>query len=172
MLVTKEEHTTSDSNGNTEQGAPSIPAKNDLRNRSPNGGHLAPHNALPPQPPSNQYQAESNSPTSPSHQNFSYPGRSYPQTGGRPSNDQQYQAYRAPQQNSRPRPPVDPSYGQPPLNEHSPRSQYGSYPGSQSQYSDRDSVASGGDSQYVPRQSTAQSIRTAAAGIHVSLTLT
>ena len=148
-----------------------------MRNKSPHGGHLAAQNEYPVEVPA--------SPSSPSHQNFSYPGRqSFNQNGRRSSLDQQHPAYRNPQNTGRPRPPVDPSYGQPPLNDTPDSPQYqrqaippSLQPGHSSGFAysaGSNQAQSGIPSQTpgqanAPRQSTAQSIRTAAAGIHVSI---
>jgi hypothetical protein len=159
--------------------APSVPAKNDLRNRSPHGGHLAPHSEYPAEP------------SSPTHQNFSYPGRqSFSPIGRGSSFEQQHPkalqpgtkipttdpSYGRPplnentpvppynqQPGNRPRPPIDPSLGQQPLRDDTLVSPYSQQAPQHTQYPARDSISSG----YPPRQSTAQSIRTAAAGIHV-----
>jgi len=152
---------------------PSIPVRNAMRNKSPHGGHLAAQNQYPVEAPA--------SPSSPTHQNFSYPGRqSFNQNGRRSSLEQQHPALRQPN-TGRPRPPADPTYGQPPLNDspESPQYQRQSIPPSlqpghssgfaygsgQNTAQDPSHHQSSGQA-YPPRQSTAQSIRTAAAGIH------
>ncbi|KIW03182.1 uncharacterized protein PV09_05409 [Verruconis gallopava] len=160
VIVRKEEHAVpAQSWTNTGPKTPPIPTKSETRNKSPNGAYPVPQTQQPVE-----------APASPTLQNFSYPGRqsvATPNGGRRTSWDhqQQHPAYRMPQTENRPRPPIDPSYGQPPLSANSTTSHDAHLvppplqPGSASS-------SPGEHTGHQPRQSTAQSIRTAAAGIH------